>query len=795
MSYRKELLKSAGKKAVKTVLFANLSFVLTVFACLFPVFFFMITFKVMPEGEFFTRDSGNFWPVKNGKDSKGVKIFLVAAAALLFTVAPISTAEAASWSAYIKSSETVIDTAKTSAVVDTANSEIRLPRAAPKSADFEKNDGYDYLVLTPTELKRFSWTGSATTENTVIKISGLSNPVAAVSSSPYPDAVVATPTGITHYSFTGSSMAPAWSVTGLSGVVSIGSREQDIAVLANGQIRYYGFSGSGSIEIPTLSITSGLTNPIDFALNQFSYDCVVLEGDQLKYFNFTGSGLTHNPALSITGLTAPKSVCWGTEGNITIIDGSQAKTYLLAGNSFVYTSALSVTSGLSAPSCVAVRPGSYDLLIVDGDQVKYYQWDGAQMVYNASLSQTVAGLQNLGSYAPQAAVVSLPKNPGTNTSSVRVRAYHVLPAGTSVTWYLSTDGGTTWTASWRVSGLSGGTTRLEATYDNGSTWTEISGGAAMAAPNQNTVQLWATLPSGNQICWKAVLATTDTSVTPKIKAPNPGTDAAVVWETNTRPNPPGITPPGACYTTATPTITWTFSDPDSGDSQSAYQVVIRTQTGGNLVYDSGKTASSSSQFTVPPDVLFLSGQYQFVFYLTVWDRGGLASDQVSFNFCAVAFDSPRICEIVYPGSGQTPPDPTNPATYIQITRGMAESALPKTQAGGKVGLLVNSIGVSGITSADFPYDSGQHSTVSGPTLYSSLSAENKTWLFEFWTSPLLSDCPSGTRVEGIITGTGHGYVPVFQMQKGVSGAWSEGVVVTDDTVLSNWFVVLQGRKN
>jgi len=702
---------------------------------------------------------------------------------------------AATWGYKITVSDTptTVDSANTSAVVDTAGNEIRLPKYAPKVAAFWGDEYLDYIVITPEGVTHYSFDGAQMVANPVVSVSGIGTPLAAFTSSEYPDVIVAdrSRNQVTHYSFTGSEMAenPALSVAGLTGVVAVGSRNVDIAALAGGKIEYYGWDGSGMVNIPALSVETGLSNPIDFALFPDSYDMIVLDGNQARYYN---SG-TENPALAITGLTAPKAIAAADGGNVAIIEGNQVKHYTFTGSGFAYNSALSVTSGLNAPTCVALRPGTYDRLIVDGDQVKYYMWDGSQLIYNAQLSVTVSGLQNLGSYAPSASVQSLGKDPGTSVTYVRVRAYHVLPSGTSVTWSVTADG-TNWVKKWRVQGLPGGATICEVSNNNGQTWASI-GDASQASPSANREELWAQVPAGRSVRWKAELATTNPSYTPKIKAPNPGVGNAVVLETDNKPTPPVISTPGTCYTTTTPTFTWNFSDPDPGDVQSAYQVIIKRKSDGAMVYDSGKVQSSQTQFRVPtsidpavPGPLWSSGTYQFTIQARVWDSMGLPSDWgPAAEFCVVAFERPRIREIVSAPAGQMKPDPSNPATHVMILEGMAQNQLPKTKAGGKVGLLLDSVGPLSTFTARFPYLSTQ-ATVGSVSVVAT-NGTNQRRLVEFWTDASLGVCPSGTLVKGEFSGSGGAGATNLNLPP-----YAAGVVVTEGSVYSDWFVVLQGRK-
>ncbi len=171
-----------------------------------------------------------------------------------------------------------------------------------------------------------------------------------------------------------------------------------------------------------------------------------------------------------------------------MVDGSRVKHYSFDGSGFSYNAALSVTSGLTSPSCVALRPGTYDRLIVDGDQVKYYMWDGSQLVYNPQLSVTVAGLQNVGGYAPSAQAQSQGKDPGASVAWVRVRA-SLRSAAQNVHYLAVTADGSAWVTRWRVVGLDGGGTRLEVSPDDGRSWDPI-GEASRAWPTADTLELW-----------------------------------------------------------------------------------------------------------------------------------------------------------------------------------------------------------------------------------------------------------------------------------------------------------------
>jgi subtilisin family serine protease len=74
----------------------------------------------------------------------------------------------------------------------------------------------------------------------------------------------------------------------------------------------------------------------------------------------------------------------------------------------------------------------------------------------------------------------------------------------------------------------------------------------------------------------------------------------------------------------TPVLNWTFSDPDTGDVQTKYEVILTDSTGNSNIYDSGWINSSVNSFTVPASVMVRGGTYGWK--IRVQDNYGAASD-------------------------------------------------------------------------------------------------------------------------------------------------------------------------
>lgn len=687
----------------------------------------------------------------------------------------------------------VIDTAASNVHIDTALHEITLPNLAAPNLLAISPEGMEWAVLTNTGVKVFTFDGSEMRENTLLSIE-TTNPVGLALPLPYPSTVVADKTSIRQYLFDGSEMveAPALGVAGLTNVVSVSSINNDtIAVLDGNTPKVYQFTGSNMTENTILEPQTPLDNPVALAMDS-GFNIAVLEQNRVRYFNYYGSGMIENPALEITGITNPKTFSM-QDREIAIVQGTEVNHYSFDGNSMVSNSALSITSGLSDPKGVAIRPGSYDRVILDGDTVKYYNFDGTGLVYNPSLSKTVADIVNGGGYAESGVVQSLAVDPGVNADCVRVQAYHELPPGTSVTWSVTANN-VDWVKKWRVTGTVDGTI-AETSPDNGGTW-EYLGTENDTRPGSNNELLWTSVLPGRAVKWRAVLATTDKNVTPKIYAVS---GVGVSWETDAIPSVSLDPVPGWIYTT-TPTFTWQFNDDDPGDFQSAFQLQVLRAEDNQVIYDSEKILSSDPEFRLPtstePDVpgpLWAANSYSFKVRVRVWDSKGVASEFCpEQGFKVLAFERPRIAEIVSPAEGQVAPVVDQPETHLLIQEGAIANSLPKTKAGGRVTLLVDSVGPINSQAEEIavlPYEGGI-ADLGDTKSANSLGSIRNTWTIPFWTIAKLDEVPNGTVVHLNLTATGiEGGSTTFLVPP-----YADGVVRTEGSIYEDWFVIIQGSE-
>jgi len=124
------------------------------------------------------------------------------------------------------------------------------------------------------------------------------------------------------------------------------------------------------------------------------------------------------------------------------------------------------------------------------------------------------------------------------------------------------------------------------------------------APAGSTIQA-IRLPRGGRVSARALV---------QVAYVNGGVNslANVVDQYNVAPTAPTLTPRSGVDATLAFSLTWTFTDPNAGDTQSAYQLQIEdTAAPGVAVVDTGKVVSASMARTITAGTLANSKTYQW----------------------------------------------------------------------------------------------------------------------------------------------------------------------------------------
>ena len=140
------------------------------------------------------------------------------------------------------------------------------------------------------------------------------------------------------------------------------------------------------------------------------------------------------------------------------------------------------------------------------------------------------------------------------------------------------------------------------------------------------------------------------------------TKTATVTVTSNPPTATNLNYTAPDYCTSPPggTFSWTFSDPDAGDTQSAYEVQIADNSGFSapLVDDSGKIANSASSYS--PSVGKLQYNKTYYWRVMVWDSHDTASAWITgASFQTLPHAYPSVTDISW--------TPANPSAGESVT--------------------------------------------------------------------------------------------------------------------------------
>lgn len=702
--------------------------------------------------------------------------------------------------------ESLIDKPNTNAVIDVAEDHIRLPRGNPSGISFLGEDSFDVVVLTANGIDKISPDGTC---ETIVELNKLSNPTAVFAGGNFPDVIVAEDDvenpdtmKITHYSHIGNNEYANNShlgIMGLSKTIAVSSSNLDKASMGeDGIFNYHHWTGDNY----ETSKVSGISNPISMALLGDSYSAVVVTSEGVQHISTLSSvnKILDGSYSAISASGADSFTVIGDEGAVHyhVIEGTAYK------NDY-----LTIKEGLDTPSAIALRPGSFDRAIVDGDVIKFYLWGGEELILAGEVPFDV--LDGIGKYLPQARVTSnilnvRDKN-GNKLEITHVKFKHGLidtfpdiTSKTQIEWYISTHPDLT------KEDIN------KADLVNFSKWKRI-----------NTANDWYTLDeTSGDIRYMAVLKTKDRDFTPRIHE-------FIEVELRVELKAPELNVPGIYYT-SNPEIWWTFNDSGiEGNEQSAFQVVVFNNADEEIL-NTGKVLSKQNSYVIrntnKHESLWGEDVNKFKAQVKVWDDVGNESpfsNKAAFE--VLAFDRPVITKIVSP--------PMKGREWInRFTESMT---LPVAKAGTAITFRIHGIGVESLT-ADIYYpgsrsldENNDWNILTGlepinvrdkveyledfKVVDGYEGAKNKVWEATFFAEADTDKNPNGTVIAGrfysnefnggtlplLILDDVHNYndreTPVDANWTAWEGYrwWSEGIAIINDTVLSDWIVVLRAK--
>ena len=377
-----------------------------------------------------------------------------------------------------------VDLSRTTAYVDTANSLVRLPKQTMPNSIVMLKYGEGYAVVTTDGIIIAEYddaTGSLydTTIPWLTDARGL-----AIRQDDMGLWVIGDDY-VQFCSFAGGAYSddPALKASGISEILSVGAVEGTnqgvvLSKSASGKARITRYRAGASLTVE-LDMELDIDEPTALAVVDGTPDLVVLSktGQHYLMFDDATGGYTKDPARSASGMTFASSVSANSDGT-AILDNGEGK-YLIYDDAGGMQQVLCYSTG-PVPGAVALslKPGAYDQAFVTEDgEVQYYIFDDStgDMTRLPELERT--GMQLAGGYQHPRDYYSK-EITAEEANTVRLTADQEIPGGTTVKWYLSTDGGLT--------------------------WAEVKLGQ------------WVAIGLANSFILRATLDTADTAVTPKI---------------------------------------------------------------------------------------------------------------------------------------------------------------------------------------------------------------------------------------------------------------------------------------
>ncbi|NPV73327.1 MAG: hypothetical protein HPY89_05960 [Pelotomaculum sp.] len=381
-----------------------------------------------------------------------------------------------------------VDTTGTTAEVDTANGWVVLPGQPMASAIDVRKEGWEYAVATKNGIEVYSYDDASCSmvKNSALSIASETTAIGVACRDDEPSIWALTPDSLTLYKYNAGGMqtSPSQKVTGLTNVLSVSAwNGLDRAALLSrtgdnkARVEIYR-DVSGSVN-KVFTLNTDLADPVAICTVPNTPDFILATKTVTYYYCYDDAtgGYVQHPAKYVLGLSGLKSASARDDGSFVALENSDANYYMFLDSGGAARSDVLSKAGLSSPVSVSIKPGEYEYAVLSSTgSVDYWMYDGAGMVKNSSLS--ISGLSLNQGYLSPAEYRSKAITTAGSYDEVKITAAENLPAGTEIKYYVSTDGG--------------------------ASFTEVQNG------------VWKQVPAGNNFVARAVLSTTDPAKTPRV---------------------------------------------------------------------------------------------------------------------------------------------------------------------------------------------------------------------------------------------------------------------------------------
>lgn len=381
----------------------------------------------------------------------------------------------------------LVDLTKTTARVDTANNCVLLPWQSLASSLSMIENGLGYATVSKEGISLYEYDDAAgrAVQNPIYSCAWATDATGVSLRQDNLNVWAITPDSIAYYRFNGAGMSndPALKVTGLVDVLSVAAfKTNDSALLLQSEgnkAKITLYEAAAGLN-PSLVFQPNIDNPVAISMVNHSPDFRLYTKDSVYYFSYdeAGGAYIEDPAGKITGLSGIVSGSSDQTGNV-ILTNTDLRYYINNDTGGASRVEVLSTGPVSAPVAVSLKPGTYEQVLLDeSGSVRWWTYDdaGERMVRDPVME--INGPELNRGYAHPRSYYSVVLSTKDLYDAAYLSVTEEKPAGTSISYYVSSDGGGTFNA--------------------------ITPGS------------WAAIPRGNSFVVRAVLDTGDAKKTPKL---------------------------------------------------------------------------------------------------------------------------------------------------------------------------------------------------------------------------------------------------------------------------------------
>lgn len=504
-----------------------------------------------------------------------------------------------------------VDLTKTTARVDTENHQVLLPWQSLSSSlsMMENSIGYATASQEGISIYEYDEATGRVEQNPMYSCSWVTDATGVSIRQDNLNVWAITSDSIAYYKFNGSGMTndPALKVTGLVDVLSVAAfktRDSSLLLQSEGNKARVTLYEAGPNLNPSVIFQPNIENPVSISMVDNSPDFRLFTKDSVYYFSYDEAGGTYveDPARRITGLADIISGSSDDTGN-AVLTGADLGYYINSDTGGASRVDVLSPGPVTNPVAVSLKPGAYEQVFLDENgNVQWWTYDDAAGRMFRDPSLEISGLTLNRGYARPRSYYSVALSTATSYDAAYLTVTEDKPAGTSISYYVSSDGGSTYTA--------------------------ITPGA------------WTAIPRGSGFVVRAVLDATDMQETPKILHVSLEVEEDLVLEGNISPQPAER---GRNATVSARAVMLTTGDPVTLNSCSA-QYPLETKANGDPALPDGEIPTSVAMsyntasgyweytFTVPEKTAAGRWPDDGIYLVRISGVKGVVIKQIDLNF-------------------------------------------------------------------------------------------------------------------------------------------------------------------